>query len=672
MPTEENGTQRSFEPGTFERTRNNIGPIDPEEAKAMAAKLGGEILPERSIPVDPKTMPRKKRRDPIVKASGKSSSDVTVKSASQSSTAAQKSASPTHSYKTMHRTEDDIPEMPSKDLRLINKLMMSEEYEIKPDYGVFNFLFSLSSRNKEKVLKSFGTFKLKKNVEHMQSFISTIKTFIQISPDSYKAKIATETELKFKFLRTVGKWTMQNIKVFAVEAESQSQDLTVPLLIPITRAMYHELITVYYIGEQQVSALIKEVYTDLCTYQNANKEKIQNLAKVAITEWLYVYNQIIKGMYPLLMRMSCNKYVEFPKFFTQEIASILKFLNRSKFDLLIPEKKKKPEDEKKRIMEEARKKVEEKRRIPGKIDETVKAGLNILNRMFPEAGFDKLETHPDMYPYFQPLYNFPEGLNLLSPENGLQVTIVLMKIIEDLFHGCHNISFTLEGNDKLSTDKDNLLKCFSEWSLYIEELFFKNYCGYLSNFMNSSFTSSDYATSQYGKETVNNIYWRTKLDFLPNFKFNAPTLTKPRADNKYRPLYSRVTYLRELFTELANNIDSSAESKKNVVGIKNPWDRYTFDIPNEVSKRMDVFLGAKKGDTVTNALNSSLIKYTLCIISVLDWWINNPESPAYTTEASHFYRTNKDGAAEFSVQVREDQNKLFADSIKNSLHQNAN
>ncbi|MFC2602998.1 MAG: hypothetical protein ACFNX0_03720, partial [Treponema sp.] len=56
---------------------------------------------------------------------------------------------------------------------------------------------------------------------------------------------------------------------------------------------------------------------------------------------------------------------------------------------------------------------------------------------------------------------------------------------------------------------------------------------------------------------------------------------------------------------------------------------------------------------------------TLCIISVLDWWINNPESPAYSTPPMRIFRINQeDGKPEFSVPERSDQNKLFADSVR--------
>ena len=70
------GGARSFAPGTFEQTRKNIGPLSPEEALEMTKKLGGEILPERSQPIDTSNMPKKKRKADRVRASGISASEA--------------------------------------------------------------------------------------------------------------------------------------------------------------------------------------------------------------------------------------------------------------------------------------------------------------------------------------------------------------------------------------------------------------------------------------------------------------------------------------------------------------------------------------------------------------------------------------------------------------------
>ena len=668
-------TARTLEPGTIDKVRQNIGPVDPMEAMEMQRKLGGEILRERASPVDYSNMPKRKPRAEVIHASGFSSSDMSARSASLSSTSnyqqmgSVKQIVKTPSTEKKYKTDDDLPALTTRDNKMMDRLMMSTEYNIKPNFGFFNMLFRISQKNRERVSKSFGDYTVKLHVEHMQTFISTIKTFIQLSPDAYKSKIATETDLKFKFLRTIGKWTMRDIKVLALDVQNSADNLTVAMLIPFVRAVYHELITIYYIGEQQVPVLIKEIYADLIAFPDSDKKKIQMLAKQGITEWIYIYNQIIKGMYPLLMRMCATEYVEFPRFFTAQIASILQFVNLTKFDLLLPEKKKKnPDEAKKQQAEEAKKKLDEKRHIAGKKDELVNAGLKILEQLFPQAGFISLESRPDFYPYFQPLYDFEDGFNMLSPENPLQTTVVLIRIIEDFLQGCRNINFNIKADEKLSALPDDFNLALSEWASYHEDLFDKKYGDYLRSYVNSIYSQHDYAKTQYGKENLNNMLWRVKYFFLPHFKFNAPILQKPSNDSRYKPLFARTDYLRTVFTTLAQRIDANAAEKKPVLGIINPWERYRFDLPNIVSKRLDVLLGAKRPDETTAATNANLLKYTLCIISVLDWWISNPASPAYTADPNNIYRiSQKDGAPEFSVPIREDQNQLFADNLKKSI-----
>ena len=50
--------------------------------------------------------------------------------------------------------------------------------------------------------------------------------------------------------------------------------------------------------------------------------------------------EIIKKLYPLLMRMCSDSFEGYPDFFSVKVAEILKFTNLHKFDLLLPEKDK--------------------------------------------------------------------------------------------------------------------------------------------------------------------------------------------------------------------------------------------------------------------------------------------------------------------------------------------
>ena len=672
--------EQSWEPGTLDATRKAIGPIDKEEAARMTKILGGEILEEKSAPIDYSAFPPKERHYSH-RASGRSSADVasmSAKSAQSESPAESKSKDKKNTKygyvpsSGAHRVSDGaLPEISSKERNLMDRLMMSDDYKIKPNYGFFNFLRYFKKNGTELLRHSYVAYSLQSHLEHYQAFITSVKSIIQICPDSYRLKIVNSPEAKFKFLRTVGGWTMKNLKVMVMDLQEHADEVTVAMMVPLVKTVYKDLLKIYYIGENAIPRFFKEIYSDLMKYPKADQQKLLMLSKQGLTEWLYVYTQIIKGMYPLLMRMCSPKFEYFPQFFTAETANIFEFLGISKFDILLPEKKEdikaaqeKAEQERKQKEEERKKNSPEYQR--GKKTEIVDAGIKLLERLFPDAGFSHLETFPDLYPYFQPIYQFRDGYNLLSPQNPLQVVVTLLKIIEDLFQGCRNIIFNDEETIQLKTKgtKDKLSIALNEWSVYREELFEKNYAGQLNDFVNQEYSQSGFKNSLFGKKILTNILWQTKYNFLPHFEFEQLLLEKPVNDSKYIPLCLRTDFLRQTFTQLSKEIDKQSGTQGIVLGMSNPWAKYEFDIPNPVSKRMDVLLG-KKNQGESAATNANLIKYAMCLVSVLDWWINNIESPAYTSTTTAVYRiSEKDGGPAFSVPVRNDQNKLFADSVK--------
>nr|MCR4822003.1 hypothetical protein [Treponema sp.] len=411
--------EAKWEPGTLDQTRRNIGPIDEAEAKKMMQKLGGEVFAEKSAPIDYSALP--KAREYSKRVVGRSASSVAAQSAKSASNIP---AGGKAGYATKEKPirYGSLPELTSKERGLMDRLMMSEDYKIKPNYGIFNFVRRFKKNGQEVVRKGFVEYNLQKHVDHFQEFITTVKSIIQISPDTYKSKILVPTEDKFRFLKTVGSWTMKDLKRYLFDLQD-AEEVTVAMMIPFVKEMYRHLIKIYYLGETRISNFFKEIYNDLAKYPKFDLKKAQVLSKTGITEWFYLYSQVIKGLYPLLMRMSSTKFDYFQDFFLVQTANILSFLELTKFDLLLPGKKgeknkteitdeKATEEEKKPESEESKKKKAES----DKKAELVEAGLKLLDNLFPEAGFNHLENMPDMFPYFQPLYQFRDGYNLLAPE----------------------------------------------------------------------------------------------------------------------------------------------------------------------------------------------------------------------------------------------------------------
>ena len=650
-----NGTA-DWAPGTLDKTRKNIGEISDKDAADMAKKLGGEVLYERTTSGGGGAPGKAGRivRQPGGAAGG--SAGRGGAGAGNSGVGGMGVASATR------RRKEDLPVISKKAAGLMDKLMMSSEYKIKPNYGVFNFIRSFQKNGLEKIVPDFYEYTIKQATEHMEGFITVIKTLIQIAPSTYKTKIASGTESKFKFLRNVAGWAMQPIKVEYINLQGITEPLIVADLIPLVRAIYKPLITVYYYGNTKIPKLIKEIYADEAAYPDSPKDKLSQFAKQAITEWLYIETEVIKKLYPLLMRMCSDTYEGYPTFFNSKVGEILKFVGLHKFDLLLPEKPKEPTPEEKKTKTPPPEK--------GIKDSAVITGLKLLNQMFPDAGFDRLDEHPDMYPYFQPLFHFKDGFNILSPENPIQVICVLQHIIEDCFQGCRNIRFAEPGEQKKGAD--NITAIMDDWSAYREDTFEQLYCEPLCDLVNSVYSQPDFDKSHIGKKMITSLLWQTTYHYMPNFKFEQLLLEHPTDESKYRPLFHRTDFARKFLTLVINECDQKAATKASCTLIENPWEHYKFDIPNEVSKRLDVLLGAQNKTSNTNANNANLLKYTLCFIAVLDWWINNPGSPAYTTDPMSLFRISpSDGKPIFSVQTRSDQNALFVEAVKANYQKHA-
>lgn len=671
--------QAVFEPGTLDNTRKNIGSIDAEEAARMTKVLGGEIMTEKSAPVDYSKLPKKAVSHHASRPVGQTTVSSGRSSAGSGSSSPKKqvsSAQGSAPAPAKHVHTENLPPISAKDNQLIDKLMMSMDFGIKRNFGFFNFIRKFQKDGTERVMDEFAEITLKAHIDHINAFITVMKTFITLAPDSYKAKIQSETDIKFKFLRKVATWNTKDIKVAYINLEGMKDGILVADLIPFIKQVYRQIITVYYLGEPTINKIIKDIYADLMHYPKANQEKLSTMAKQGITEWMYIYTRIAKGLYPLIMRMIGSPYEEFPRFFVSQVTPVLNFLGLKKFDLLLPEKKIDPEEVRKaKEVDEAQKKAEQKKKEEQEEaalrSDMTDAGIKLLCRLFPGAGFDKLDSFPDMFPYFDPLYDFDESFMMVSPQNPLQVTIVLSRIIEDMMSACNYMKFIPAENEALVDRKDMITQAISEWPLYREDLFDKNYGAVLKNFVNQTYTQPNFGTTQMGKKVITELYWKTKYYFLPQFSFEQLLLERPINDNKYIPLAIRSSFLRKAFSTLTKQISASEPNHGGINGFENPWELYHYELESPVSKRLNVLLNAKnKGPTAT-ATNANVVKYLSCLVSVLDWWINAKGSPAYHTDPRKIYRTLQ-GSNEpaFSVEMRKDQNKLFADGIRNSMSAN--
>jgi hypothetical protein len=663
--------QAVYEPGELARTREKLGLLDAEEAKLMAKKLGGVVGVEKSASPDADGIKKSKR--PLDRSGPTETAKAPPQHRRSSYVSGAAVRVPPGRARKRHET---LPEIPPKERARMELVMMSGEYQIKQGYGAFNFLYFLMKNRPNTILVSYVEKTIARHIGHIRQLVETVLAILELAPESHKQKVASSDELRYRLMKKFMGWqkSLEEVQKLYNEIDAEPGHQTIEPLVPLVRAFYKMFAQVLYLGEGRVTAMFRAEFDELSSFPDAKKSELLQYMKTATTEWQYVYNKAILGMYPLLMRMVSTECFEpADDFFTAEAARILPFLGITKYDVLVADKKQsadhlvqevkaqkaKYEEEDKADKEERAKAEAEERNERLRLTET---GLKLLEVMFPDAGWFGLSLSTDMFPYFQPIYQFPDGVNLLAPQNPIQMIIVLIRILEDFLRGCRNIKFDLPP-EFAQTKNDTFASALTEWMSYREVLFEKSYAPDLKDYVNNLYSKPEFAHSPIGKKLIYSLLWQTKQYFLPFFKIDALPLEKPVRDISIRLLSARVAYLRDVFAWLAEKIDEASATRAEIPEIPNAWEKYKFDIDNAVSARLDVLLGAKKNSPM--AVNASIVKYTATVIAVLDWWINDESSPARNRSEFELFRTSPvDGKPVFSVELREGTEELFKQNLR--------
>lgn len=676
MDQQENKSKKPvyrYEPGELDKTRKNLGFVGDDEAKKMVQVLGGEIGLEKSAPVDEKAI-RKVRSARVSqdlrsgtrpagrRGEGGDAQNIVVKTTTPPPAATQTAG-------TIVRKEI-LPRLDSKTRSKMEKLMMLSEYGIKTNYGIFNFLNGLRKNGYDSISDQFASISLEAYISRMSTFQTNVVKLIAMAPPPIQEKIAQNPAPQYKMLKVIGDWSMHSLDSMYKNLMRNPSNITVSSLVPITRVMYKYLLTVYFLGEQNFVDMLKKVYGEINAYPKAQKEMLIALVQGITADWMYVYQRIPRGMYPLLLRMCSNEVHDFSELFSKHLGKVFNFLGITKYDIVLMDKSGKKDDENDSNDEGEEYKAESEKSEAQHEFQGAAMGLRVLNQLFPGAGWLSLKELPDMYPFYQPLYHFQDGFNLISPENPLQITMILVKVIEDLFEGCRHLVFEIDksrsqGRGESNLSPNYLSSIINDWSEYREIVFEKLYLPNLRDFVNNLYAQRDFLRNQYGKRLMSNLQWYVYYNFLPYMRFEQLVLDKPSNESKVRPLPSRVSVLVDELARVIAAADASGTAGKEFTEISNIFAPYKFSLPNVVSQRLNVLLGSTRQKQSPRATNLTLLKYTYAVASVLDWWINCKTSPAYEGAKVPVCRISADdGRPVFSIPERDDQNLLFARSLK--------
>jgi len=683
-----------YAPGELSNLRNKLGVTDQVEAKRMAQVLGGEVGTERSPePEDPR---KKSKKDDII-IGGRRGRRVDIAGDDPDE----------RILKARARVDvfpGDDPTVPVKigyrERIKMDQLCGQLFFEIKTSFQVLVSIFSFFKEPIDYVNSRFVTKRMNEYFSKLEILVTSVRNLFPKNNTKRNHQLKRANPFVFKIIDTLRNWNIEQIAKNISELQAHPRSVKVFDFTDTLKLIFKPLFILSDLSIEHIKSAFKLVYKILYIESPMDaKEKYQDVIRNIIATMVEIRRDVQYGMYPLLMKLISSKFIPFERFFTERRRCFMAFLGASASEQLssaeintqqldnmdidtLQKKEESAEDEEpeeedgEKPAEEAvpeedpndPKVIERKAKQEAEKAErrALEQGQAALEALFPKAGWDKLDEHQDLYPYFANVYNLKHGFELISPTDPLQQVAIMMHIVDDLFIGMRYVNFgAIMGPDgKLIRLSEDMSEVSNNWRMYIEDSFLKEYLPRLAEYCRLLENSEDGRMSPYARKTMNELNWIKRLYFLPYFKFESvgpPPFTK----QDVVPIYTQIRKVRKYLTSIAMGIEQGmkaggAAAKAPCDGIVNPWEPYNFQIPNPISRRLDVMIPAER------KINATLIFFSLSVITVMDYLLNNENSWFYAGRTGPLFRSIRDEGITpiFGVDEKLDADKIFRDSLK--------
>jgi hypothetical protein len=686
-----------YAPGELNRVRNKLGVDDPAEAKRMAQMLGGEVGTERND--DSNTIKKDKKSASIGKGK-KAGRRVDIAESDEES-----SISKSKSKNTVFPGDD--PSVPSKlsyrERVKIDQYSGQLAFEIKNSIQVIQSIFSFFKEPVDYVNPRFITLRLNEYYAKIERLVTATRNLFPKGNNKRDKQLKMASPFVYKILDVLRSWNIEQIAVDIAELQARPRSVIATNCAEVLRYIYKPIFILDELNIENIKIAFKLIYKILYIESPIEaKDKYQIIIRNIISSLMDIRKTVQFGLYPLLMKLISDRYIPYERFFVERRRRYMAFLIVTESEQL-KSTDLAPQQIDNLDVETLQKNLSED---DSETDETVEAAVSdgqppeegveedpddpkanerkskedalkadqkalergriTLETLFPKAGWDKLEECPDIYPYFANLYSMKHGYELIAASDPIQQVAVLMHILDDLFIGLRYISFgAVRGADgAMVSVHDELSEIINNWRRYIEDSFSKDYLPRLSEYCRMLENSEESRTSPYARKTMNELHWIKRLYFLPYYKFESMG-PPPFPKQDIIPVYSLVRKIRKMLTAVALGIEQGVRSsesspKAQCEGINNPWDNYNFQVPNPVSKRLDLLLTPERKN------NATLIFFTLSAVTVLDQIINNDNSWAYGNRPGPLFRSVKNEGITpvFGVDEKLNADQIFKESLK--------
>ncbi|MDR2072440.1 MAG: hypothetical protein LBP60_03285 [Spirochaetaceae bacterium] len=691
------GKQKAvYSPGELSKVRDRLGELDLDEAKRMSQILGGEVGYERTN--DQEASRKKRVRHETVEVNiGNRKPRHRIETAEADGTG--ESKEPSRRKKTAMRKDDpaDNPAVPVKagywERIKMDKYCGQGEFAIKNSTQILVSMLSIFNDPPDYVNPAFVNRKMNGYYKRIEVLVTSVRSLLPRNSLKRNERLKKASPFAFSILDTLRYWNIDQISIILSRLQTRPRSTKVSDFTEILRYIYRPL----YILEQldpeiHIKGAFKLLYKVLYLENPVEaKGKYQELIRNALFSYGIIRRDVRYQLYPMLLKLLSGCWLSYESFFQERKNRLMAFLQVTEKDRISPQVGQGSGTEEPAVVPEEgaaqpvvsqdtpvqdavsevpaedplTEEEQAKRQMRDSESKAVERGLTALETLFPKAGWDRIHLFPDFFPYFSDVFNLKKRVELIAPTDPLQQIYILIRIIEELFFGLRYTVFgVIMGPDGNSERIDGpMTRIINTWSGISEEGFDKGYLPKLDEYCRLLENTAESRSSNYAKRLLNDLHWTKRLYFLPYYRFES-IMPPPFQKNSIQPLYPELRTLRRYLSTIAAGIEQGnkrggAENRSPCDGIDNPWDPYVFQVPNPVSKRLDMLLAPKKRN------NASLIYFTLAVTVVLDHLLNNEDSWAYERTGFLFRSENGEGIRPlFGVDTKIDTETIFKQALK--------
>ena len=690
-----------YAPGELSKTRDRlkIEHLDLDEAKRMSKVLGGEVGYERTEEQEAaKYKPRVRNEVVEVNIGARKPGrriDIASGGGGDLETIDWKE------YRKKKKKESDPVDDPSVPVKAsywervkMDKLCGQAEFEIKSSGQVVVSMLSILSEPVDYVNPAFVNRRMNDYYKRIETLVTAVRTLLPRNNLKRNEKLKKASPFAFAILDTLRYWNIDQISTNLSRIQTRPRNVKMSDFPEILREIYKPMYILEQLdSETHIKGAFKLLYKVLFLENPTEaKGKYQELIRTALLSYSTITRDIRYQLYPMLLKTLSNCWIPYENFFQERKNRVRAFLQVTERNRISPQMENaasaeevasiaeetaeaqaaEEHPETQEVFDESNMDeplTEEERQKKQTMESKTKAlekGLSALETLFPKAGWDRITLYPDLYPYFSDVFSLKKGAELIAPTDPVQQVNILTRILEELFFGLRYVVFGVilgpDGNPERMDDA--MSRIINNWQRLLEASFDKEYLPRLAEYCHLLENTAESRTSNYAKRLLNELHWAKRLYFLPYYKFES-IMPPPFQKNSTDSLYPEVRSLRRYLTAIAAGIEQGnkrggADTRAPCDGIDNPWDPYVFQVPNPVSKRLDLLLAPKKRN------NASLIFFTLAITVVLDQLLNDEESWAYSDRAGFLFRSeNGEGARPlFGTESDVDTELLFKQALK--------